>query len=195
MPYPAQISYDLVLEKALSLLEAEGVEHLSLHRLAAELGVKAPSLYRYFSSKGALLRALNTMTVERLVQVMLATVETDNPIESALNMIRAYREFARAHPTTYTLAFGALPEEMRPDPAHIETLVLPLQAVMVKIAGSESALPMLRGAWALVHGFVTLEISQNFRRGGSVDEAFDQSIAAYLRGWQDRAEALRPHPH
>lgn len=193
MPYPAQISREVVLEKALSLLEAEGVEQLSLHRIASELGVKAPSLYRYFSSKGALLKAVNTVTVERLVQVMLAAVETESPVETALKMIRAYRAFARAHPTAYTLAFGALLEDMRPDPTHIESLVLPLQAVMAKIAGADSALPMLRGAWALVHGFVTLEISQNFRRGGSVEEAFEHSIAAYLHGWQERAEALRPH--
>ncbi|MBZ0308756.1 MAG: TetR/AcrR family transcriptional regulator [Anaerolineae bacterium] len=185
MPYPAQISHEVVLEKALALLESEGIEQLSLHRIAAELGVKTPSLYRYFSSKGELLKAVNTVTAERLITAMQTTADATDSIEHALNMIRAYRDFARAHPAAYTLAFGALPENMRPDPAYTETLVLPLQAAMAKISGAGSALSMLRGAWALVHGFVTLEISQNFRRGGSVDDAFAASVAAYLRGWAE----------
>ena len=40
---------------ALGLLEAEGLDRLTVRRLAAELGVKAPALYWHFSSKRALL--------------------------------------------------------------------------------------------------------------------------------------------
>jgi len=50
------------------------------------------------------------------------------------------------------------------------------------LVGEEAALPALRGGWALVHGFVMLEISGQFRRGGDLDAAFAHAVAAYIRG-------------
>lgn len=197
MSYPSQISRETVLEKALDLLEIGGVENLSLNKLAAELGVKAPSLYRYFNSKAELLKAINMATVESLVETMRSAAVGEDPVETAQAMTRAYREFAKKHPASYSLAFGTLPEEMQPDHMYMEALALPLQAVMSKIVGHEDSLPMLRGVWALVHGFVMLEISEQFRRGGSVDEAFEKAVRSYIHGWkQGRADgAARPRSH
>jgi hypothetical protein len=46
------------------------------------------------------------------------------------------------------------------------------------------SLAALRGLLALVHGFVMLEMNNQLRRSGSLEEAFTQSAAAYLRGWE-----------
>jgi TetR/AcrR family tetracycline transcriptional repressor len=43
------------VQAALALLEADGLDKLTVRRLATELGVKAPALYWHFSSKRALL--------------------------------------------------------------------------------------------------------------------------------------------
>ncbi|MFI4950297.1 MAG: TetR/AcrR family transcriptional regulator C-terminal domain-containing protein [Caulobacterales bacterium] len=43
-----------IIEKALDLLDEVGMEGLSTRRLAAELGVKGPSLYWHFKSMGEL---------------------------------------------------------------------------------------------------------------------------------------------
>jgi TetR/AcrR family tetracycline transcriptional repressor len=52
---------------ALRLLEAEGLDKLTVRRLAAELGVKAPALYWHFSSKRALLDHLTDAIVAPVV--------------------------------------------------------------------------------------------------------------------------------
>ena len=185
MPYPAQISADAVLDEARALLEAEGYEALSLHRLAAALNVKAPSLYRYFDGKAALLRAVNEQLTRELVDAMRAAADTAGDGEARLPaMFRAYRAFALAHPIGYALAFSSTIPEQRLDPAIGEALALPLQAVMAELSGEARSLDALRGAWAMVHGFVTLELSGQFQRGGSIDAAFEASIAAYVCGWQ-----------
>ncbi|GAA5187360.1 TetR/AcrR family transcriptional regulator C-terminal domain-containing protein [Rugosimonospora acidiphila] len=49
------IDKDLVVRTALRMLDREGLERLSLRRIAAELDVKAPALYWHFESKRALL--------------------------------------------------------------------------------------------------------------------------------------------
>lgn len=47
-----------VLDAALELIDAEGLDALSMRRLAAELGVQAPSLYHHVSGKAELLASL-----------------------------------------------------------------------------------------------------------------------------------------
>ena len=187
MPYPAQISVDSILDTARAMLEAEGYEALSLQRLAAALNVKAPSLYRYFEGKTALLRAANERLTHELVDAMRAAAETGDEGEARLlAMFRAYRAFALANPNGYALAFSSTIPDLRLDATVGEALALPLQAVMAEISGSARSLDALRGAWALVHGFVTLELSGQFQRGGTLDAAFEQTIAAYVRGWSRR---------
>jgi hypothetical protein len=65
----------------------------------------------------------------------------------------------------------------------LEEMAIPIQRVMAEISGEEGSLTALRGLWALIHGFLLLEISGQFRRGGDLTEAFMQSVEAYLDGW------------
>jgi hypothetical protein len=37
-----------------------------------------------------------------------------------------------------------------------------------------------------MHGFVTLELNAQFRRGGDLAVAYSQAIEAYLNGWRSR---------
>ncbi|MGE6375715.1 TetR/AcrR family transcriptional regulator [Peribacillus muralis] len=53
-----QISEDKILEASWELLGEEGIEKFSLRRLAARLGIQAPSLYWYFKSKQHLYQRL-----------------------------------------------------------------------------------------------------------------------------------------
>lgn len=52
------LSRDRVVAAALALADAEGIEALSMRRLAGELGVEAMSLYHYFSGKDQILAAM-----------------------------------------------------------------------------------------------------------------------------------------
>lgn len=58
------LSYDRVLQAALALVDAHGLESLSMRRLGSDLGVEAMSLYRHVPSKDALLDAM----VDAIVQ-------------------------------------------------------------------------------------------------------------------------------
>lgn len=186
MPYPSQIDLPTIIEAASAIIEREGEEALSLGGLAKQLGVKAPSLYRYVDGKDALYRAVNTRTVERLITALEAVANTapDAPIERLVAICEGYREFALAHPALYMLALTNTVDAQRPDEAYMESLALPLQEAMAALSGEAPSLAALRGAMALVHGFVTLELAGQYRRGGDLQAAFRASVRAYLRGWQ-----------
>ena len=108
------------------------------------------------------------------------------PRAQLLALARAQRAFAHAHPAAYLLAFTTTAPEQRPDAAGLEQSALPLQALMAAISGEAQSLPALRGALALIHGFVMLELKAQFQRGGDLDSAFEAALAAYLDGWHQR---------
>ncbi|WP_433365695.1 TetR/AcrR family transcriptional regulator C-terminal domain-containing protein [Actinoplanes sp. CA-142083] len=47
-----------IVEEAVALLDAEGLEHVTLRKLAARLGVQAPTLYWHIPNKAALITAI-----------------------------------------------------------------------------------------------------------------------------------------
>jgi AcrR family transcriptional regulator len=184
MPYPAQINPDRILEKAREIVEAEGSGQLSLHELARALGVKTPSLYRYFPRKNDLLRALSLQTARQMMAAMQAAASKGGDTwVQLLEMSRAWRTFAHANPMSYALAFTNTNPELRPDDQLLEALAIPIQQAMDGISGEEHSLAALRGLWALLHGFILLELSGQFRRGGDLEAAFVQSVEAFLNGW------------
>jgi AcrR family transcriptional regulator len=166
------------------MIEADGIDQLTLAKLATQLGVKAASLYRYFDSKNALLQSINTQTVTQLIQTVRSAVDgSPQNVESRLLAISiAYREFAHSHPVTYGLAMGQVLPDISVNADYAEQLALPLQAMFSEYIGAPNSLAALRGALALMHGFVTLELAGQFRRGGNIDEAFALSVRAYLAG-------------
>ncbi|MCL4246987.1 MAG: TetR/AcrR family transcriptional regulator [Anaerolineae bacterium] len=182
MPYPAQVTPERIVEQAADMIEAEGVDALSLGRLANALGIKAPSLYRYFDGKTALLRAVNLLTNERLVSAMhtAGDAAAHDAHDRLLTMMRAYRVFAHTRPAAYMLAYGDTTAQ--PDPDALLALALPLQAAVAAWSGEAGSLTALRGLWALVHGYVALELTHNFQRGGDLDATFDQIVHVYLAG-------------
>ncbi len=60
MPRPSTplISRATVVEASLEIIDADGLEALSLPRIAKQLGVRAPSLYHHFSDKSEILSAV-----------------------------------------------------------------------------------------------------------------------------------------
>ena len=57
-PRKSLLTREKVVDTAITLIGAGGLETFSMHKLAAMLGVRAPSLYHYFDDKNALLEAV-----------------------------------------------------------------------------------------------------------------------------------------
>lgn len=186
MPYPSQIDLDSIVATASAMIEQDGVEALSLGKLAEALGVRAPSLYRYFKNKAALLQAVNLRTLEELFAALneARTQHASGPYEQLVAVAHAFRLFAHGHPRRYVLAMTAEVAVTRPDEDLLVEMILPIQAIVAELAGEAVSLSALRGYLALTHGFAMLEVHGQLQRGGNLTAAFDDSLRAYLTGWQ-----------
>lgn len=186
MPYPSQIDRNSLIETARDLIEAKGAEKVSLRVVADEFGVTPPSLYRHVKNKTALILAVNTLTTRELVAAMMAAIDDAAPIDDQLlTIVRAFRAYAHAHPICYQLAFTDMVADTIPDAEERVQLVLPLQAIFAQVAGEEKALIALRGAYAFIHGWVMLEISDQLQRGGDLRAHYEEAFLAYIAGWRN----------
>ena len=182
MPYPSKIDLETIIECSRVMIENGGVNNLSVNVLAKELGVTAPSLYRYIKNKNDLLLAVNTNTAQRLYAAM-SIEQTDTTQAQIIKITQAYRTFAHENPMVYGLLFTNTIEAIHPDADELEQGVLPFQALIAEITGEANSLVALRGLWALIHGFVMLELAGQFRRGGNLDDVFQSTVQAYLDGF------------
>ena len=87
----------------------------------------------------------------------------------------------RLHPVTYKLLYGYSPDE----PAVAGALV-PLQATLTTLVGPEEG--ALRGLWALLHGFVTLELAGYFQQGEAISVSWEAALNTYFAGWRPREQ-------
>ena len=183
MPYPSKINKETIVQAARELIEAEGVDGVWVNPLAERLEVKPPSLYRYVKNKNDLLRAVNEETVKGLFVALAPALASSGAVEARLmTAAHAYRAYAHANPVTYGLNFTNTLPEIQPE--NNVGMVLPYQALMAQISGEAESLSALRGFLALMHGFVMLELSHQYQRGGDLNVAFEKSVRAYLAGWQ-----------
>lgn len=82
----------------------EGLDALSLRRIAAALDVTAPALYAYVTDKSDLLRAVAEGELAELIERFDAIDEAD-PVVRLAAYCRAYVDHARANPQLYPVMF------------------------------------------------------------------------------------------
>ncbi|MCZ7438428.1 TetR/AcrR family transcriptional regulator C-terminal domain-containing protein [Micromonospora sp. WMMC241] len=97
MPRPRQalLSRERIVETALALIDADGLDALSTRRLAAALGVRGPSLYNHFATKEEILDAVAdsvTATVD------VGAFDRHDWDEALRRWARSYRAALAAHP-------------------------------------------------------------------------------------------------
>lgn len=94
------LTRDRIVLAAIELIERDGVDALSMRRVAAELGVAVMSLYNHVDAKAALLDAV----AEHILSGMI--VETGPEMhwtERARVLIRAFRKVAHDYPRCVTV--------------------------------------------------------------------------------------------
>jgi len=183
-----------VVQAAAALVDAEGLEALSLTRLARTLGVKAPSLYNHIGGLPGLQRALALAGYRDLAQrIADAAIGRAGP-DALLAVADAYRAYIKAHPGVYTAGLRASDNQATTDDELIQEEERLLQIVMriihiFDLAGDD-AIHAARGLRSLVHGFATLEIAGGFGLPIDLDESFQRLVQMLILGMQQQSKSI-----
>ena len=95
-----------ILDAAKHLFADEGVDHVTMRRIGAAVGVSPTALYMHFSDKDALLAAIAQDTFAELVRRLEQSKQAAaDPLANLRAGLRAYIDFGLARADEYRLTF------------------------------------------------------------------------------------------
>ncbi len=183
------LTQEAILARSIEIVDATGIDSLSLRSLARDLGVSAPALYDHIESKDSLLRLL---AGEGYANLTARWAELDS--EDIPAWIRAtshsYVGFALDRPGLFAAMFryrptfvsgpGAL-EDAAATAVFQQSLAVIERAVDAGILTGASPVQLALGLWAAMHGAATvLSMSPEMRQA---DWLVDLMIDGLLAGW------------
>ena len=184
---PARLSRDSIVNAALTFLDREGWDALTINALATQLGTKGPSLYNHVQSLEDLRRTVRMRVVGDIID-MLNTVGQGRTRDDAVTaMASAYRSYAHHHPGRYS-AFTRMP--LGGDDPEFTAATRAAAAPVISVLASygldgDNAFYAALEFWSAMHGFVLLEMT-GAMNGIDTDAVFVDMVMRLATGMERR---------
>jgi AcrR family transcriptional regulator len=163
-----------IVDAARRILEEQGPEALSMRNVAAQIGIRAPSLYEHIADKRALESAIIAAGLSEQGAALAEPLRTSE--DPLTDMMGAWRRWALVHPHVYRLIYAR--DLDRDDPA-VALAERSAAETMWTLCGGDVV--AARVIWAFAHGMVQLELSDRFPPGADVEVLWARGLDA-LRG-------------
>jgi AcrR family transcriptional regulator len=172
-----------VVDAAVAIADAEGLEAVTVARVAQQLGVRPPSLYNHVAGRDALVHGIALRGLRALGEAVRDAAVGRAGHEALAAFAAAYRDYAAGHPGCYQATVRA------PAPGDAEQLAAAEAVVGTALAvlrawglEGDDAIHAARGLRAAVHGFVTLELAGGFGLPTDREESFRRLVATLAAG-------------
>lgn len=160
-----------LLEEAVTLISQDGLENLSLRRLATQCGVSHNAIYRHFDSKERLIDACRAYVMQELTRTLELTLSgLDESLPQTMEQLgTAYLDFYMRNPTYFSAYFRNASQKLTFSLEAIEGNYPPFSVfrrVAVAIAEKqgipqdEARWRFLR-YWTMLNGMFAMWISSN----------------------------------
>jgi AcrR family transcriptional regulator len=160
-----------IIDTARALLEAVGSDGLTMRRLAEELGIQAPSLYKHVNGRPDLELALVETGLDETGLALHAAVAGSNG-DPVRDLLGAYRVMGLANPELYRLiTASSFPRA---------GLVPGLEAWAGEPFFLAVGEPYLAQAlWSFAHGTLILELDRRFLHRSNLDQTWHAGTEAF----------------
>lgn len=186
----SNLTKQTVVQAAADLINAEGMEALSLGRLAKELGIRTPSLYNHVDGLPGLMRELSILNTRNLADHLSEAAIGQSGPELVRSVMRAMRTYIKDYPGLYLSTVRASGTQPQADPELEQEEARSVKVGMAVIASfgleGEDAIHAVRGLRSVVHGFATLEISGGFGMPLDLDESFSRLLDLFIAGLEQQ---------
>jgi AcrR family transcriptional regulator len=188
----AGLSAAAVVRAAADLADDDGLEALTLARIAASVGVRTPSLYNHVGGLDDVRRRIALVGLGELGDALRDAAVGRAGDDALTAMAHAYRAYARAHPGRYAATQRA-PATATADADLTDAARGAVDVLLAILRGygleGDDAIHAARGVRSALHGFVALETGGGFGIPVDLDESYDRMIAALARGVREGAAA------
>ena len=183
----AGLDTDRVVDAAATIADADGLDAVTLARVAGGLGVRAPSLYNHVDGRAGLLRALALRGVRELTAALREAAIGRSGPDALAATARAYRAYALAHPGRYAATVTAPSAD---DTEHLaaakETVDVVLAILRQWDLEGDDAVHAARAFRSAVHGFLALETAGGFGIPIDLDTSFERLVATLAAGMEQQ---------
>lgn len=178
-----RLNRETVVEMAACLADAEGIDAVTLSRLAADAGVKQPALYRHVEGIDELWRLLSLRARDLLVTQLCGAIAGTTRDEAVTACARAWRQFVIEHPGLYS-ATDRVPSIGNPEIESslsrvVDALASSLDGYRLTASQRAHCARSLRSA---LHGFCVLEKDHGHPEPYAIDASLDHLVRLFCRG-------------
>jgi AcrR family transcriptional regulator len=182
-----KLSRDSIVNAALTFLDREGWDALTINALANQLGTKGPSLYNHVQSLEDLRRTVRMRVVGDIIEMLNTVGEGRTRDDAVMVMASAYRSYAHHHPGRYS-AFTRMP--LGGDDPEFTDATRAAAAPVISVLASygldgEAAFYAALEFWSAMHGFVLLEMT-GAMNGIDTDAVFTDMVMRLATGMERR---------
>ncbi|HYV97351.1 MAG TPA: TetR/AcrR family transcriptional regulator [Gemmatimonadaceae bacterium] len=179
-----------ILDIAEGIHRREGLDSLSVRRVAEEVGVTPMALYRHFPGKDGLLDALVARGFAKLESRFGRAARKRTPLARVRGVLTEYREFAIAEPRVFELMFFVRRRNVPTAPASLAQSSSPAFTIIIASVAAAMEEGRIRTGdpaqtilllWSVAHGLIALHFSGRF--GGDASRfrrIYDAQIATAL---------------
>lgn len=178
-----RLNRETVIEMASRLADAEGIDAVTLSRLASDAGVKQPALYRHVQGIDELWRLLSLEARGQLVTKLADAIKGRTRDDAVQSVARAWRRFVIEHPGLYSAT------DRVPSVGHteveasllrvVDTLSAALDGYRLTKAQQAHCARSLRSA---LHGFCVLEKDRGHPEPYALDTSLEHLVQLFCRG-------------
>ena len=155
-----------LIKAGVEILSKDGIEGLSLRKVAQKAGVSHSAPYAHFPDKQSLIAAISTEGFNQLYAELDAAILANpkSPKKQLQQGARAYVQFALNNADTFKIMFSGVLEKEKDYPAFVEISSKTFERVVdvvracqdVGVLRAVSAEMMAIAVWGQVHGIISL---------------------------------------
>jgi AcrR family transcriptional regulator len=187
------VTPELLVTAAARIVDTEGIDALSLSRVAADLGVTQPAMYNHVQGVDDLLRRLALLARRMLLQRLRDAAVGRAQDDAVVALANAWRDFVHQHPGLY----AATDRHPLAGFADLEAAVADIISVLQQVVSGYGLVQQEaeHGAWSLrsaLHGFVVLESERGYPGPLDLDESFSLLVRLMCGGLREMADQPVP---
>ena len=178
-----RLNRSVVVEMAAIIADSEGIDAVTLSRIAQDAGVKQPALYRHVTGIEELWTLLSLRARDLLVTDLTNAIANTTRDSAVLAVAHAWRGFVHQHPGLYSAtdrvpSVGDLDIEL--------SLARVVEELAHSLDGYELSTPQrahcARTLRSALHGFCVLEKDEGHPEPYALDKSLTQLVELFCRG-------------
>jgi len=180
-----------ILDTATELIRSNGIENISLREIAKHADYSPAGLYKYFDSKAAIIRAVQTRENQKLIELLQTVSGELAPTQRLVELCLLYIQYSLDN-SVYLVLINSLPSGRKSKEQPVPTTspyVLFLNAADawchhegIKYQPDYGLEEITYTLWSLIHGIATLRVSQLKDFEADFQSVNRRSIELFLSG-------------